>query len=119
MLDVLRADYITTARAKGLAEQVVIVKLPYGAIDRFAQAQCAALGAAQQRRKIYLPQATAMFRQGFGRLQRHRDDRGAVGYLRCPCPVPQASLVGAPRLLGREPRPAPVRILTTSHAISL
>ena len=62
-------------------EHVVLVKLPYGAIDRFHQAQCATLGRSEQRRRIYLPEACAMFRQGFGRLLRSTDDQGVVHIL--------------------------------------
>jgi ATP-dependent DNA helicase DinG len=59
-------------------EYVVIVKLPYGVPDRYHHAQCAALGASEQRRRIYLPRALAKFRQGFGRLMRRESDRGCV-----------------------------------------
>jgi Rad3-related DNA helicase len=59
-------------------EFLVIVKLPYGVPDRYHHAQCAALGAAEQRRRIYLPRALAKFRQGFGRLMRRESDRGCV-----------------------------------------
>ncbi len=59
-------------------EYVVIVKLPYGVPDRYHQAQCAAIGADEQRRRIYMPRALAKFRQGFGRLMRRETDRGCV-----------------------------------------
>jgi ATP-dependent DNA helicase DinG len=59
-------------------EYLVIVKLPYGVPDRYHHAQCAALGAGEQRRRIYLPRALAKFRQGFGRLMRRESDRGCV-----------------------------------------
>ena len=59
-------------------EYLVIVKLPYGRLDRYFWAQQAALGEAEHRRRIYLPRALGMFRQGFGRLMRRREDRGAV-----------------------------------------
>lgn len=59
-------------------EYLVIVKLPYGVPDRYHHAQCAALGASEQRRRIYLPRALAKFRQGFGRLMRRESDRGCV-----------------------------------------
>src|SRR6185436_8889607 len=59
-------------------EYLVIVKLPYGVPDRYHHAQCAALGAAEQRRRVYLPRALAKFRQGFGRLMRRESDRGCV-----------------------------------------
>ncbi|MBK9385054.1 MAG: hypothetical protein IPN34_09595 [Planctomycetes bacterium] len=62
-------------------EQVVMVKLPYGPIDRFQEAQAHALGGDVHRRHVYLPHASAMFRQGFGRLLRRVDDRGAVHVL--------------------------------------
>jgi Rad3-related DNA helicase len=59
-------------------EYLVIVKLPYGRLDRYFWAQQAALGESEHRRRIYLPRALGMFRQGFGRLMRRREDRGAV-----------------------------------------
>jgi ATP-dependent DNA helicase DinG len=59
-------------------EYLVIARLPYGVPDRYHHAQCAALGAAEQRRTIYLPRALAKFRQGFGRLMRKEHDRGCV-----------------------------------------
>jgi ATP-dependent DNA helicase DinG len=59
-------------------EYLVIVKLPYGVPDRYHHAQCAALGLAEQRRRIYLPRALGKFRQGFGRLMRRETDRGCV-----------------------------------------
>ncbi len=59
-------------------EYLVIVRLPYGVPDRYHEAQCAAIGAAEQRRAIYLPRALAKFRQGFGRLMRRESDRGCV-----------------------------------------
>jgi ATP-dependent DNA helicase DinG len=59
-------------------EYLVIAKLPYGVPDRYHQAQCAALGAKEQRRGIYMPRALARFRQGFGRLMRRAGDRGCV-----------------------------------------
>ena len=59
-------------------EYLVIVKLPYGVPDRYHEAQCAALGAAEQRKRIYMPRALAKFRQGFGRLMRRESDRGVV-----------------------------------------
>lgn len=59
-------------------EYLVIVRLPYGVPDRYHHAQCAALGAAEQRRMIYLPRALSKFRQGFGRLMRKETDRGCV-----------------------------------------
>lgn len=59
-------------------EYLVIVKLPYGVPDRYHHAQCAVLGAGEQRQRIYLPRALAKFRQGFGRLMRRENDRGCV-----------------------------------------
>lgn len=59
-------------------EYLVIPRLPYGVPDRYHHAQCAALGAAEQRRRIYMPRALAKLRQGFGRLMRRESDRGAV-----------------------------------------
>ncbi|MBL8861010.1 MAG: hypothetical protein JNK02_03280 [Planctomycetes bacterium] len=59
-------------------EYLVIVKLPYGVPDRYHQAQCAAIGAAEQRRQIYMPKSLSKFRQGFGRLMRRETDRGCV-----------------------------------------
>lgn len=59
-------------------EYLVIARLPFGVPDRYHHAQCAALGAAEQRRTIYLPRALAKFRQGFGRLMRKENDRGCV-----------------------------------------
>ncbi len=59
-------------------EYLVIVKLPYGVPDRYHHAQCAAMGAGEQRSRIYLPRAIAKFRQGFGRLMRRVSDRGCV-----------------------------------------
>src|SRR6185503_2155224 len=59
-------------------EYLVLARLPYGVPDRYHHAQCAALGAAEQRRTIYLPRALAKFRQGFGRLMRKESDRGCV-----------------------------------------
>jgi len=59
-------------------EYLVIVKLPYGRLDPYHWAQIAALGDGEQRRRIYLPRALGMFRQGFGRLLRTAEDRGAV-----------------------------------------
>ena len=59
-------------------QYLVIVKLPYGVPDRYHHAQCAALGADDQRRRIYLPRSLAKFRQGFGRLMRKTTDRGCV-----------------------------------------
>ncbi len=59
-------------------EYLVIVKLPYGVPDRYHEAQCAALGAGEQRKRIYMPRALAKFRQGFGRLMRRESDRGVV-----------------------------------------
>ncbi|MBI5435053.1 MAG: hypothetical protein HZA52_19620 [Planctomycetes bacterium] len=59
-------------------EYLVIVKLPWGVPDRYHHAQCAALGASEQRRRIYLPRALAKFRQGFGRLMRRETDQGSV-----------------------------------------
>jgi ATP-dependent DNA helicase DinG len=59
-------------------EYLVIVKLPYGVPDRYHHAQCAALGVAEQGRRIYLPRALGKLRQGFGRLMRRESDRGAV-----------------------------------------
>ena len=59
-------------------EYLVIVKLPYGVPDRYHEAQCAALGASEQRKRIYMPRALAKFRQGFGRLMRRESDRGVV-----------------------------------------
>lgn len=64
-----------------ILEQVVLVKLPYGPIDRFHEAQAHALGGDVHRRHVYLPHAAAMFRQGFGRLLRRAEDRGAVHVL--------------------------------------
>ena len=62
----------------GICEFVVLVKLPYGQLDRYHFAQREALGESEHRKRIYLPRALAMFRQGFGRLMRKKDDRGAV-----------------------------------------
>ncbi len=62
----------------GICEYVVIVKLPYGQLDRYHFAQRAALGEIEQRQRIYMPRALGMFRQGFGRLLRRKEDRGAV-----------------------------------------
>jgi Rad3-related DNA helicase len=59
-------------------EYLVIARLPYGVPDRYHHAQCATLGAAAQRRRIYMPRALAKLRQGFGRLMRRVDDRGCV-----------------------------------------
>lgn len=59
-------------------EYLVIARLPYGVPDRYHHAQCAALGAGEQRRRIYMPRALAKLRQGFGRLMRRVDDRGCV-----------------------------------------
>ena len=59
-------------------EYLVIARLPYGVPDRYHHAQCAALGATEQRRSIYMPRALSKFRQGFGRLMRQTRDRGAV-----------------------------------------
>jgi len=59
-------------------EYLVITRLPYGVPDRYHHAQCAALGAGEQRSTIYLPRALAKFRQGFGRLMRKESDRGCV-----------------------------------------
>ncbi len=59
-------------------EYLVIVRLPYGVPDRYHHAQCAALGASEQRRTIYMPRALAKFRQGFGRLMRKETDKGCV-----------------------------------------
>jgi Rad3-related DNA helicase len=59
-------------------EYLVIVKLPYGVPDRYHHAQCAAMGAGEQRNRIYLPRAIAKFRQGFGRLMRRVSDKGSV-----------------------------------------
>jgi ATP-dependent DNA helicase DinG len=77
-------------------EYLVIVKLPYGVPDRYHRAQCAALGADEQRRRIYLPRALAKFRQGFGRLMRRETDRGCVFVL------DTRVLRGAHRLFLRE-----------------
>ncbi|MSR62994.1 MAG: hypothetical protein EXS08_11170 [Planctomycetes bacterium] len=59
-------------------EYLVLARLPFGVPDRYHHAQCAALGAAEQRRTIYLPRALAKFRQGFGRLMRKESDKGCV-----------------------------------------
>ena len=59
-------------------EYLVLARLPYGVPDRYHHAQCAAIGAPEQRRTIYLPRAMAKFRQGFGRLMRKESDRGCV-----------------------------------------
>lgn len=59
-------------------EYLVLARLPYGVPDRYYHAQCAAMGAGEQRRTIYLPRALAKFRQGFGRLMRRESDRGCV-----------------------------------------
>lgn len=61
-----------------LLEYLVITKLPFGALDRYTKAQEASLGRPEYQQKIYLPEALAMFRQGFGRLMRRETDRGAV-----------------------------------------
>ena len=59
-------------------EYLVIARLPYGVPDRYHHAQCAVLGPAEQRSRIYMPRALAKFRQGFGRLMRKESDRGCV-----------------------------------------
>lgn len=59
-------------------EYLVIAKLPFGALDRYTRAQEAAIGRGAYQQTIYLPEALAMFRQGFGRLMRRETDRGAV-----------------------------------------
>ncbi len=59
-------------------EYLVIARVPYGVPDSYHKAQCAALGAREQRRQIYLPRALAKFRQGFGRLMRRESDKGCV-----------------------------------------
>jgi Rad3-related DNA helicase len=59
-------------------EYLVIARLPYGVPDRYHHAQRAALGSAEQRKRIYMPRALAKFRQGFGRLMRRTTDRGCV-----------------------------------------
>ncbi|MEM7305852.1 MAG: helicase C-terminal domain-containing protein [Planctomycetota bacterium] len=59
-------------------EYLVLARLPYGVPDRYHHAQCAVLGAQEQRRHIYMPRALAKFRQGFGRLMRKESDRGCV-----------------------------------------
>lgn len=59
-------------------EYLVLVRLPYGVPDRYHHAQCASIGADEQRRTIYMPRALAKFRQGFGRLMRRETDRGCV-----------------------------------------
>jgi len=59
-------------------EYLVLARLPYGVPDRYHHAQCAALGAGEQRRRIYMPRALAKLRQGFGRLMRRESDRGCV-----------------------------------------
>jgi len=59
-------------------EYLVIVKLPYGVPDRYHLAQCAAIGTAEQRRRIYMPKSLSKFRQGFGRLMRRESDKGCV-----------------------------------------
>lgn len=59
-------------------EYVVIPKLPFGPLDRYAYAQMARMGRGPHRNRIYLPQALAMFRQGCGRLLRAESDRGAI-----------------------------------------
>lgn len=59
-------------------EYVVIPKLPYGPLDPYMYAQMARMGRAQQRNRIYLPQALSMFRQGCGRLLRSERDRGTI-----------------------------------------
>lgn len=59
-------------------EYVVIPKLPFGPLDRYAYAQMARMGRGPHRNQIYLPQALAMFRQGCGRLLRSETDRGAI-----------------------------------------
>lgn len=62
----------------GICERVVIVKLPYGQLDRYLFAQQEALGDEQHRSRIYMPRALGMFRQGFGRLMRTKTDSGMV-----------------------------------------
>lgn len=59
-------------------EYLVLVRLPYGVPDRYHHAQCASIGADEQRRTIYMPRALAKFRQGFGRLMRRESDSGCV-----------------------------------------
>jgi Rad3-related DNA helicase len=59
-------------------EHLVLARLPYGVPDRYHHAQCAVLGAPEQRKTIYMPRALAKFRQGFGRLMRKETDRGCV-----------------------------------------
>ncbi|HKE00680.1 MAG TPA: helicase C-terminal domain-containing protein, partial [Planctomycetota bacterium] len=61
-----------------LLEFLVVAKLPFGSLDRYMRAQRAALGQSEHHRRIYLPEALAMFRQGCGRLMRRETDRGAV-----------------------------------------
>jgi len=60
---------------------VVVARLPFGVhTDPVIEARCEALEAAGQSafRGYSLPQAVIRFRQGFGRLIRHRRDRGVV-----------------------------------------
>ena len=60
---------------------VVMARLPFGVFtDPVIEARCEALEAAGQSafRGYSLPQAVIRFRQGFGRLIRHRGDRGVV-----------------------------------------
>jgi ATP-dependent DNA helicase DinG len=60
---------------------VVMARLPFGVItDPVTEARCEALEAEGKSafRHYSLPQAVIRFRQGFGRLIRHRQDRGVV-----------------------------------------
>ncbi|MFU8779617.1 MAG: ATP-dependent DNA helicase [Kiritimatiellia bacterium] len=60
---------------------VVLARLPFGVhTDPVIEARCEALEAAGQSAftGYSLPQAVIRFRQGFGRLIRHRQDRGVV-----------------------------------------
>lgn len=60
---------------------VIVARLPFGVFtDPVMEARCEALEASGKSafRHYSLPQAVIRFRQGFGRLIRHRQDRGVV-----------------------------------------
>jgi Rad3-related DNA helicase len=86
-------------------EYLAIVRLPFGVPDAYHHAQCAAIGAGEQRGAIYMPKALAKFRQGFGRLMRRESDRGVVFLLdaRVLEPKNRAFLRELPLAGGGEP----------------